>query len=98
MLALTALLGVGLASGCASGPEPTPSDQGQDQAASEKDRTPEAPTPEQLAESPCGNPNWARLPEEHREDGDPETDDGEATTTDEQSSTADSTSETPSNE
>ena len=96
MLALTALLSAGLASGCASGPEPTPS--GQDQEASKKDRTPEAPTPEQLAESPCGNPNWARLPEEHRVDGDPEADDGETTADDEQSSTENSTSGTPSSE
>jgi len=35
-------------------------------------RTPSAPTPEELENSPCGNPNWAELPDQHEVDGDPE--------------------------
>lgn len=38
----------------------------------QKDRdTVPTPTGDELADSPCGNPDWARLPPEHREDGDP---------------------------
>ena len=89
---------MGLASGCASTPKPPPSDQADSDQASQKERTPEAPTPEELAESPCGNPNWARLPDQHRENGDPETDDKGGTASDEKSSTDESTSDTPSSE
>ncbi|MFB6351179.1 MAG: hypothetical protein ABEN55_10335, partial [Bradymonadaceae bacterium] len=38
---------------------------------------PEAPMPENLAEAPCGNPDWGQLPEQHRIHGDPA--EGEAT-------------------
>ncbi len=53
--------------GCASGPQ-TP-DTGENKK--EKKREPQAPSPEELASSPCGNPKWGSLPEEHAIDGDP---------------------------
>lgn len=54
------------ASGCASGPQPTDTGEGE-----KKKREPQAPSPEKLASSPCGNPDWGSLPEEHAIDGDP---------------------------
>lgn len=68
-------LGPGLA-GCGGNgkatkkdPAPTTSNQ------KEETREPEAPVPENLGESPCGNPKWGQLPDQHDIDGDPKDDD-----------------------
>jgi hypothetical protein len=57
LAALLASLSLG-ASGCSSSPEradrpPVETDDPLDM---------DAPTPEQLADSPCGNPDWSKLP------------------------------------
>lgn len=70
LLLLVAALAVGW-SGCASSSGADRSSESSDQT--KQKRTPSAPTPETLEDSPCGNPNWAELPEQHEVDGDPET-------------------------
>ena len=74
ILLLGGLLGAGGSLGCGTNGQATRDDQ----PAKEKKekRKPEAPMPENLAESPCGNPKWGQLPEQHEIDGDPK--DGEA--------------------
>lgn len=68
--------------GCASGPRAADTEENKQK----KKREPQAPNPEALANSPCGNPEWGSLPKEHEIDGDPapsengDTDTGEAGT------------------
>ncbi len=59
-----------LCAGCAS----TPAPQSTDTSKKER-REPEAPAPDELAESPCANPDWGQLPEQHAIDGDPDSPD-----------------------
>lgn len=50
--------------GCASEPEPKP-DEAQKAATQKKAKKTievEKPSPEELAKTPCGNPDWAQLP------------------------------------
>jgi hypothetical protein len=53
--------------GCASGPRQAETDE----TRKKKEREPQAPSPDELASSPCGNPEWGSLPDEHAIDGDP---------------------------
>lgn len=52
--AACALLATGL--GCRSAPEPV------DQERPERTTREAMPSPEELGDNPCGNPNWAKLP------------------------------------
>lgn len=67
-LLLTALLFASLW-GCRSAPEATPEGE-RTQRRVLQPAAPEPPPPEELAKSPCGNPNWAKLPGERGEEAD----------------------------
>ncbi|MFB6262591.1 MAG: hypothetical protein ABEL76_03030 [Bradymonadaceae bacterium] len=77
-LLVAAFLAAAAASGCASGKSGKRSD---DSANRGNIENPEGPTPEELAEHPCGNPDWGTLPDQHQVDGDT----GEGETSDESS-------------
>jgi len=76
--ATLALWSVALAAatvGCASSSSVERPNERADRRESESgdERTPQAPKPDTLEESPCGDPNWARMPDQHKIDGDRET-------------------------
>jgi len=84
-LMVAALLALGPAACGGNGemtkPDPSPT-------ANTDKREPSAPVPDNLAETPCGNPDWGELPDQHKIDGDPPADE-----TDETPSTSDETAD-----
>lgn len=70
-LCVTALLAIGLAACGGNGKVAKPD---QAPAAKKEKREPKAPVPENLGETPCGNPDWGQLPDQHQIDGDPPAD------------------------
>jgi hypothetical protein len=53
--------------GCRSAPEPAP-ERDATQRRLLRPAAPEPPPAEELANNPCGNPNWAKLPGERGEE------------------------------
>ncbi len=63
--------------GCATGSSSTQKRNGPSESKStDKQPPPETPTPEELKGSPCGNPDWARLPDRQQQSDDDAAEDG----------------------
>jgi len=77
MLALIASVSLLLSAvGCASGSSSTKKqDRSRTSKSTDERPPPETPTPEELQGSPCGNPDWARLPDRQQESDDDATED-----------------------